>query len=139
MSTVRIKTILGPWRTACFRCRKTLVSPSSWSHGCILDVQILCAQDILPLNSQYITAWHVHFLDELRCQKLEQLILITTVSEKLIHFSLGDWSLRCDAGSSALCSSAFLMSLCLNTSYLFIAFPYDIQPCRCAIYVCLEK
>ena len=62
-----------------FQMQENSGSPSSWSHGCILDVQILCAQDILPLNSQYITAWHVHFLDELRCQKLEQLILITTV------------------------------------------------------------
>ena len=63
-----------------FQMQENSGYPSSWSHGCILDVQILCAQDILPLNSQYITAWHVHFLDELRCQKLEQLILITTVS-----------------------------------------------------------
>ena len=59
-----------------FQMQENSGSPSSWSHGCILDVQILCAQDILPLNSQYITAWHVHFLDELRCQKLEQQLYV---------------------------------------------------------------
>ena len=50
----------------------------------------VCAQDILPFSRQFVAAGHIHFLDDHRCQELEQLILITTVSEKLVeHFPFG--------------------------------------------------